>query len=368
MKRIFITSATLLLFVFGFAQAPITVVSKSNVALKYGESITSEDLKEDLTILASDALEGRETGKRGQKMAAAYIESTFRDLGLNPPVTKGDSKSYLQDVKLKSTKPGEIYLRSGNEIFKNIEGGIVYSGGGQNTAEISTEVVFAGKGTDAEFAGLDVKNKGVLVINADRMGARNASKTAYDKGANMVFVVNQESDEKYEEYLKKYAHYFTRESLGLVKEDGTGSNGMFYVSPSVASKISGNSFEKLNKSLESFEKGKGNAYGKLKLGKVTYKLGVDKREVISENILGYMEGTDLKDELVIITAHYDHVGVIDGEIYNGADDDGSGTVALLEIAEAFSKAKDEGNGPRRSVLFMPVTGEEKGLLGSAYFV
>jgi hypothetical protein len=87
----------------------------------------------------------------------------------------------------------------------------------------------------------------------------------------------------------------------------------------------------------------------------------------SENVLGYVEGTDLKDELVVVTAHYDHIGVDGGEVYNGADDDGSGTVALLEMAEAFMRARNEGHGPRRSVLFMPVSGEEKGLLGSQYY-
>ena len=89
--------------------------------------------------------------------------------------------------------------------------------------------------------------------------------------------------------------------------------------------------------------------------------------VKGENVLGYIEGTDLKDELLIITAHYDHLGKHDSLIFNGADDDGSGTVAVLEIAEAFMLAKKEGKGPRRSVLIMPVSGEEKGLLGSKYY-
>ena len=86
-----------------------------------------------------------------------------------------------------------------------------------------------------------------------------------------------------------------------------------------------------------------------------------------ENILGYIEGSDLKDELIIITAHYDHLGKHDSLIFNGADDDASGTVAAMEIAEAFMIAKKEGYGPRRSVLIMPVSGEEKGLLGSKYY-
>jgi len=89
--------------------------------------------------------------------------------------------------------------------------------------------------------------------------------------------------------------------------------------------------------------------------------------VKGENVLGYIEGSDLKNELIIITAHYDHLGKHDSLIFNGADDDGSGTVAALEIAEAFMLAKKAGHGPRRSVLVMPVSGEEKGLLGSKYY-
>jgi Zn-dependent M28 family amino/carboxypeptidase len=92
-------------------------------------------------------------------------------------------------------------------------------------------------------------------------------------------------------------------------------------------------------------------------------------EVVStENVLGFIEGTDLKDEYIIITAHYDHVGINNGDVYNGADDDGSGTVAVMEIAQAFAEAKKNGQGPKRSILFMTVTGEEKGLLGSSYYV
>lgn len=87
----------------------------------------------------------------------------------------------------------------------------------------------------------------------------------------------------------------------------------------------------------------------------------------SENILAFVEGTEKPEEVIVISAHYDHVGMSKGEIYNGADDDGSGTVALLEIAEAFQKAKKSGAGPKRSILFLHVTGEEHGLLGSKYY-
>ncbi len=87
----------------------------------------------------------------------------------------------------------------------------------------------------------------------------------------------------------------------------------------------------------------------------------------SENVLAYIEGTEKPDEVIVISAHLDHIGVHDGEINNGADDDGSGTVSILEIAEAFKIAADKGFGPKRSILFLHVTGEEKGLLGSKYY-
>lgn len=87
----------------------------------------------------------------------------------------------------------------------------------------------------------------------------------------------------------------------------------------------------------------------------------------SENIWAFIEGTEKPEEVLVISAHYDHVGMKNGEVYNGADDDGSGTVALLEIAQAFMAAKNEGYGPKRSILFLHVTGEEHGLHGSRYY-
>ena len=106
MKRIF-TLITMLIVANAFSQASKTLAPGQNViAMQYAETIRQDDLKEDLTILASDALEGRETGKRGQKMAAAYIRAHYQEIGLEAPVTVGGAKSYYQDVELKKTKPG----------------------------------------------------------------------------------------------------------------------------------------------------------------------------------------------------------------------------------------------------------------------
>lgn len=87
----------------------------------------------------------------------------------------------------------------------------------------------------------------------------------------------------------------------------------------------------------------------------------------SENILAFIEGSEKPEEIIVISAHYDHVGARNGVVYNGADDDGSGTVAVMQIAKAFQSAKKAGNGPKRSILFLHVTGEEHGLFGSAYY-
>jgi Zn-dependent M28 family amino/carboxypeptidase len=144
-------------------------------------------------------------------------------------------------------------------------------------------------------------------------------------------------------------------------------SGTFYVSPATAGEIFGKSFDDLTKSIENFNAGKKSALKKIKSKKISYKIDYISKKIISENVLGYLEGTDLKEELLVITSHYDHLGIRNGEIYNGADDDGSGTVAVMDIAEAFVKAKIDGNGPRRSILFMTVTGEEKGLLGSSFY-
>lgn len=88
----------------------------------------------------------------------------------------------------------------------------------------------------------------------------------------------------------------------------------------------------------------------------------------SENVMAVIEGTEHPEEIVVLSAHYDHLGIrMDGEIYNGADDDGSGTIALLEMAKAFKKASEDGYGPKRTLLFLHFTGEEEGLLGSKYY-
>jgi Zn-dependent M28 family amino/carboxypeptidase len=147
------------------------------------------------------------------------------------------------------------------------------------------------------------------------------------------------------------------------------NSGVFFIGSSLVEKALKTTVDKLQKAAN--EDPKKSALKKIKPGTITYKTSIEVKTLRTENVLGYLEGVDKKEELVIVTSHYDHIGKLkSGEgdlINNGADDDGSGTVAVLQLAKVFSQAKKDGKGPRRSMLFMTVTGEEKGLLGSDYY-
>jgi hypothetical protein len=189
------------------------------------------------------------------------------------------------------------------------------------------------------------------------------------KGAKMVYGVSVNSLAQFQEFIATRKGFFSGGMLSLKKpEEGTSNKGMFLISHAVAERIMGTSYDKLDKAAKDPKK---KSLKKIKPGKADYQVSMQVSTVKTENILGYLEGTDRKDELVLVTAHYDHIGIATGgddRINNGADDDGSGTVSVLELARTFAKAKREGHGPRRSILFMTVTGEELGLLGSQYYV
>ncbi len=137
---------------------------------------------------------------------------------------------------------------------------------------------------------------------------------------------------------------------------------VYFISEKIANEITNGRYNKPNDSTKDKLFQPVHLQSKIKLS-----VGKQSDTIYANNVVGSIEGTDKKDEYVILTAHYDHLGKHDSVIHYGADDDGSGTVAILELAEAFVKAKAAGKGPRRSVVFMTVSGEEKGLWGSEYY-
>ncbi len=333
---------------------------QDSVALKYAETITTDDLKDNLSIIASDVMEGRETGKRGQKMAAAFIASHFQELGLTAPVN-GD---YYQPVPLYGTATSNVALKSGTIVFTKEE--YFYIGSFETGGMVEVPVLFVGGGTEEEIDNLDLNGKAVMFLMDPGMSVMNNPLISVlrDKGARMVFaVIEKEEDFK---RVANRSRSFAGGRLSLTRQSTQSNNtGVFYLSAQTAGKIFNTTFEKLRKAVTDKK------LNKVKPTIISYSTAHNYREIKSENVLGFLEGTDKKEEVVVITAHYDHIGIstrAEGDkINNGADDDGSGTVAVMALARAFVQAKNDGKGPRRSILFMTVTGEEKGLLGSQFY-
>ncbi len=358
-----------LLFGFALLSSPWCTAQQNQLATQYAQLITTTDLKENLSIIASDALEGRYTGSRGQKMAAAFIDNYFETMGLAGPV----NGSHYMPIDLSSSRPGDIYLKVGTNRYSNFNE-IVYYGESESGGEISLEAVFVGKGNEADFAYLEVKDKAVVIL-VDELSfspvraSRKTATLAREKGARMVLLVANGKPEDFKPYVNQRKAFLSEGSLSLAKSDSNRpSNGVFLVEQAVISKIFNAPFEKLVKAAS--EEATKKPLAKIKPSRIAYHVSMDPKTVKSENMLGYLEGTDKKDELIVISAHFDHIGLHEGEdkVNNGADDDGSGTVTVLQLAKAFAMAKKEGHGPRRSILFMTVTGEEEGLFGSEYYV
>lgn len=360
----------------------------------YAATITAADLSKHLHILASDAYEGRNTGEKGQKMAAEYISREFKEDGLAGPVKNSRTSPYYQTFDLEKTTWGEGHITAGDKKFLMMQDFFVLGSSPYQTEEIA-EVVFGGYGIDApnysDYANLDVTGKMVVVLAGEPKNSngnylvsgttklsnwtndfRTKRTAAMNKGAKSVLIITGTNADEFNNLTQRYKTYATHPTIGLKNLDEQANTASLYISPEVGATLLNTTPAKLFAYADAVAKAGKPAPGnftavknvKIKTARITTPLP-------TENVLGFMEGTDKKDEIVVLTAHYDHVGVdpsLAGDmIFNGANDDGSGTVAVIELAEAFAQAKKDGFGPRRSLLFMTVTGEEKGLLGSEYY-
>jgi hypothetical protein len=346
-----------ILFLLSFVLALEARAQSYDNAKNYGSLITTTDLKDNLSILASDALEGRETGTRGQKMAAAFIAYHFQELGLVAPV-KG---SNYQIVELYGEGAPTVILQAGSTTLKQFED-FSYIGSASTSGKTEAALVFVGNGKEADLKQVSVAGKCVVAILEPQASLRNnpVVESLRAGGAKQIFMVVENSGT----YALLSSFSKGNDRLSLTKATNAAS-GIFILTTSAVEKLFNLPLEKLKKATAEMK------LAKLKSTPIVYSIVQNSFEIKTENVLGYLEGSDKKDELVVITAHYDHIGKKkSGEgdlINNGADDDGSGTVAVMALAKAFVKAKQEGKGARRSILFMTVTGEEKGLLGSDYY-
>ncbi len=352
------------------------------------ETITAKQLKEYLYFVASDGMEGRDTPSRGLDLTAEFIGMMLSRWGFKPA---GDDGTFYQkmamtanniDADKTSLEIGGKKLKFGNDF---------YAGPGQ-TEVSNSQLVFAGNGwlikqknIDA-LAGLDVKDKTVVVYSESdypdgltqqelfsgkygRFGSDIMPPQFYaqSKGASgLIIVASNDVDKRWNLFSQESGK--GRASVDkLASPGGAARRGRGIPTVTISRDTAEMLFQGEGKTVAellnapSFEMKK----------TASYTIATKAVPAMTQNVVAIWEGSDpvLKSEMVAIGAHYDHVGINpltkgDDKIWNGADDDGSGTVSVLAIAEALANSKKR---PKRSILFVWHAGEEKGLLGSKFF-
>lgn len=357
--------------------------AQTDASSKYAATITIDNLHKHLSIIASAEMEGRETGTEGQRKAATYIENQFKTIGLKSVASlKGYQQLYplyqdsLKTATLTVAGKGADYGKDFIIPLNNNETG-KFKG---------SKMVFAGYGIDddkySDYTGLDVKGKMLIIFLGEPKkdgkyflsGTTRAStwtfpgiakklEAAAARGATGVLVINPSQEtfnERAVENGKKTGVYFPKEKAA------SQSLNFAQLSHAFAKDMMRNNFDTLLKIVKA-NGIIGDQWAMERKTKIAFKFEKYRTTINASNVVGIIEGTDKKDEYVFLTGHYDHLGIRNGKIYYGADDDGSGTCAIINMAEAFAKAAVEGNRPRRTIVFMAVSGEEKGLWGSEYY-
>lgn len=369
---------------FGFAPHPKT--NPPNGKYRGAELITTNQLKDYLEFIASDELEGRDTPSRGLDVAAKFIATNLSRWGVKPA---GDSGTFMQRFALQKSvvDSAQTALEINGQRFKFGTDFIAHSSSGAGTA--SAPLIYVGHGMmikakniDA-FAGLDVKGKIVVwtsefpkgVSFADLSGKQGedwqlAALNAAKLGAVGGIAIGSFQTLTFWEQTRRSTTITGTMNVEKFQAEGQRKIPVLALSPRAAQALFQGEQNNGAKVFNSAANGEPVASFSFKPEKrVNLTVVMKSEKIYTQNVIGVLEGSDasLKKEYVALGAHYDHVGVgtpVNGDaIYNGADDDGSGTVSILAIAEAFAK----GVRPKRSLLFVWHAGEEKGLWGSKYF-
>ncbi len=328
-------------------------LAQNKSAIKYGKTITEKDLNARLSVIAADSLEGRNTGEPGQKKAAKYIAEQLEAMGLAACVPTEGGKSYVQTYPIKKISNRTGYMRRGEELKTNFEDYLFYSRQ-ETMGEEYVDVVFAGQKSLTEMQEMDVVGKYIAFVSSELTNWRTlVPQLEKMKSAGVILISEDQS--RFDFMMSRYERRLRQPKLSL--EVNNSSNKIIIGTPDLAAWIFEMDYDKLK------------AEGTGKVGRIILNSDMLLEDIMAENVMGFIEGTDKPDEVLIISAHYDHVGInADGTVNNGADDDGSGVTTVLELAEAFAEGAKADKKPKRSVLFLFVSGEEKGLLGSEYYV
>lgn len=364
------------LVLLAFLYVSVTSFAQDDASVRFAATITAEELKEHVYYLAGPECEGRETGEHGQKVAALFLADYFKSLGI-PPVTE----NYFQVFPIPGDDDCSSFISINGKALEPDVDYAAYCGFLKNNSVTLQELVFSGYGIQAsrysDYKSIDVKNKWVVVLDGEpgkngnslinpseretewTYSVKNKVEAAENNGAaGLIIITSGRIKNKYD-----YDNY-----IALEKKYNEYHIPYLYITADIADRFffnhAGTSTKQVSEEIDNSKKTR---HFSLSFNDLVIKLNQETEKKTGENVLAYIEGSDKKDELVIITAHYDHLGYYDGKMYYGADDDGSGTATIMELAEAFMEAKKNGFGPRRSVLIMPVSGEEKGLWGSEYY-
>jgi Zn-dependent M28 family amino/carboxypeptidase len=336
----------------------------------FAKTITANDLKKHLTVIAGAEMEGRNTPSPGLEKAADYITAQFKAFGLKA----GNNGSFRQTYLLRKDSVAQINLNINGKEYTAYTDYAPYFFQNDKVHFTFNEFVFAGYGivddNRDDYKNLDVKDKLVVIVNgapkdftSSKTGRLsptfigNKIRAAQEKGAKAILVATEILP------ARGSGRSAYRPQTATGQPNAFATTPVFYVNENIVEDVSGGNLQTVLSALDN---------GSAPLGMQKANVVMDYETAAStaeaSNVIGIVEGSDKKDEYVIITAHYDHVGKdAKGNIFYGADDDGSGTVSVIEMAEAFAQAKKAGKGPRRTVIFMTVSGEEKGLWGSEYY-
>jgi len=363
----------------------IVMIDSADVGFVIAQDVRAEDLKSHLYILASDEYQGRETGQPGIDMAADYISNHLEALEF-PKI--GIENSYFQKVGFSFTSWEENTLTVNGNKYKHLWDYLAFQHRNESMPSLSTdEIIFLGYGIDdpeySDYKKNKVKNKVIMIYNGEPVNKDGKSQithtqdlsdwsysierklmVAKDHGVKLVLIIEDDIKAMLMEHRSELLGRQTELLTGKTDENKFANS--IHISTTIAQDIIGKKLKKVTKSRERSKK-RGKARDIKLKASIVGSQAIERTTLDGKNIMAYIEGTDKKDEVIIVTAHYDHVGFRGEEVFNGADDNGSGTSGVIEIADAMMKAKKNGISPRRSILFMWVTGEEKGLLGSQFY-
>ncbi len=348
-------------------KASVTTKIKNDPKL-YASTIKASDLKTALFKYASDDFQGRETGKPGQKLAVNFLKEHYIKYGIAPAKSDGD---YFQTVPLDIVGKPDVTLNISGKSFTYAKD--MVSVATSKSQKISTkEIIYVSYGIEdqnfSNYSNVDVKDKVVLIKSGEPKNEDGTYKISGTTEASKWSNMRQQFSAKRKLALKKGAKailfYYPEVFPMVVSRFGNPTDAM-----ALAGNTEDTYFFVINDDLAKtiVSDITTNDTSKMVAAALNLDYKNNSEKITSENVAAFIKGSEKPDEIIVLSAHLDHEGVKDGEIYNGADDDGSGTVAIIEIAEAFAKAVKDNNGPKRSILFLNVTGEEKGLLGSRYY-